>query len=81
VIANSRKSDRVAFSHNLFGETQMVDVFELSRWIADNPSYQPTATELDAMYKKYSELNPSTSRTPLDTKALAIALLKVLAAV
>ncbi len=59
----------------------MEDVFELAQWIAQNPSYQPTTDELDAMYKKYSELNPSTSRTPLDTQALAIALLKGLAAV
>jgi hypothetical protein len=59
----------------------MEDVFELSQWIAQNPSYQPTTAELDAMHKKYTKLNPSTSRTPLDTQALANALLKVLAAV
>jgi hypothetical protein len=59
----------------------MDDVFELAQWITHTPSYQPTSTELDTMRQKYAELNPSTSRTPIDTKALANALLKVLAAV
>ena len=59
----------------------MDDVFELAQWITQNPSYQPTTAELDAMHRKYAELNPSTSRTPIDTKALANALLKVLTAV
>jgi hypothetical protein len=86
-IARPKKSDRFtprfsnAFPCNLFGEKQMEDVFELAQWIADNPSYQPTDTELETMRQKYAELNPSTSRTPLDTQALANALLKVLAAV
>jgi hypothetical protein len=59
----------------------MDDVFELSQWIAQNPSYQPTTAEMDAMRQKYAKLNPSTSRTPIETQALANALLKVLAAV
>ncbi len=59
----------------------MEDVFELAQWIALNPSYQPSTDELDAMRQKYAELNPSTSRTPIDPQALANALLKVLAAV
>jgi hypothetical protein len=69
------------FSCTSFGETEMEDVFELSQWISDNSDYQPTPAELDAMRQKYAELNPSTSRTPIDTQALAIALLKGLAAV
>ena len=59
----------------------MEDVFELAQWITQNPSYPPTTAELDAMRQKYAELNPSTSRFPIDTQALANALLKVLAAV
>lgn len=59
----------------------MDDVFELAQWITHNPSYQPTTAELDAMHKKYAKLNPSTSRTPINTQALAKDLLKVLAAV
>jgi hypothetical protein len=84
-IVRPKKSDRFtprfsnAFSYKLFGETHMDDVFELAQWIADNPSYQPTAAELDTMRQKYAELNPSTSRVPIETQALANALLKVLA--
>ena len=55
------------------------DVFELALWISHDTSYQPTAAEMDAMKRRYAELNPCNPESPNEPQALATALLKVLA--